>query len=294
MKLCLIVNPNAGKKQGMAAADEAADLFENHGIDFDIKISEKPGDSVNLAASLKIEDYGGVIAVGGDGTLFEVINGLLLNRNSIPVPVGQIPVGTGNSFIKDLGIFTKEQSFSAIVSGNIREIDLGHFKCSSGNFYFANLLGTGFVSNVAYRARKYKKLGPLSYILGVIEEVAVLKSVKIELDIDGEIFKRDAVFTEICNSRYTGGEMMMAPNAEIDDGLMDIVILNKVSGMKLLSLFPKLFKGTHIGDEAVEVLRGKNISLKSSRPLALTPDGETFGNTPIEVSTHPKKIKMFC
>ncbi len=294
MKLCLIVNPNAGKKKGMSAADEAAASFVNHGIDFDIKISEKPGDSVNLAASLKIEDYGGVIAVGGDGTLFEVINGLLLNRNSISVPIGQIPVGTGNSFIKDLGIFTKEQSFSAIVSGNIREIDLGHFKCSSGNFYFANLLGTGFVSNVAYRARKYKKLGSLSYILGVIEEVAVLKSVKIVLDIDGEIFKRDAVFTEICNSRYTGGEMMMAPNAEIDDGLMDIVILNKVSVMKLLSLFPKLFKGTHIGDEAVEVLRGKNISLKSSRPLALTPDGETFGNTPIEVSTHPKKIKMFC
>ena len=294
MKLCIIVNPNAGRKQGLAAADKAADLFKSRDVDFDIKVSEKPGDSVTLAENLDTETYTGIIAVGGDGTLFEVINGLLKSRKTISIPVGQIPVGTGNSFIKDLGISSIDQALSVIIGGNTKNIDLGKFSSSSGSFYFANLLGTGFVSNVAYRAQKYKKLGAFSYILGVLEEVTVLKSVEVLLNIDGKEFKKDVIFTEICNSRYTGGDMLMAPDAEIDDGLLDVVILNKVSRVKLLSLFPKLFKGTHINDPAIEVLKGKIISLKSSVPMALTPDGETFGETPVEITTYPKKIKMFC
>ena len=120
------------------------------------------------------------------------------------------------------------------------------------------------------------------------------KAAKIELNIDGKPIKRKAVFVEICNSKYTGGDMMMAPDAEIDDGLLDIIILNKVSRRKLLSLFPLLFKGDHVKDDTVEVFKGKDISLKSNYPLALTPDGETFGETPIDITIHSKKIKMFC
>lgn len=294
MKFCMIVNPNAGKKQGISAAQKAAGRFTEQGIDFEIMVSKIPGDSVNLAAALDISDFDGILAVGGDGTLFEVINGLFKNKEELRIPIGQIPVGTGNSFIRDLNISTQEDALNKILSGQFREVDLGEFSYSGGKYYFVNLLGTGFVSNVAYRARKYKKLGSLSYIFGVLEEVAVLKAVKIELNIDGKIIKREAVFTEICNSRYTGGDMMMAPDAKIDDGLLDIIILNKVSRIKLLSLFPLIFKGNHVEDDSVEVFKGKNISLKADQPLALTPDGETFGETPIDITMHPKKIKMFC
>lgn len=290
----MIVNPNAGKKQGISAAQKAAGRFTEQGIDFEIMVSKIPGDSVNLAAALDISDFDGILAVGGDGTLFEVINGLFKNKEELRIPIGQIPVGTGNSFIRDLDITTQEDALNKILSGQIREVDLGEFSYSGGKYYFVNLLGTGFVSNVAYRARKYKKLGSLSYIFGVLEEVAVLKAAKIELNIDGKIIKREAIFTEICNSRYTGGDMMMAPNAEIDDGFLDVIILNKVSRRKLLSLFPLLFKGEHINDNAVEVFKGRNILLKSDQVLALTPDGETFGETPIDIKIHPKKIKMFC
>jgi len=86
----------------------------------------------------------------------------------------------------------------------------------------------------------------------------------------------------------------MAPDAKIDDGLLDVIILNKVSRRKLLSLFPLLFRGEHIEDNSIEVFKGKNISLKSDSVLSLTPDGETFGKTPITVTVHSKKIKMFC
>ncbi|MDA3940748.1 MAG: diacylglycerol kinase family lipid kinase [Spirochaetia bacterium] len=294
MKFCMIVNPHAGKRNGMAAAEAASKKLKEHGIDCEIEISNIPGDSITLASNLNIQDFDGILAVGGDGTLFEVINGLLKDRQDIKIPVGQIPVGTGNSFIKDLGIRNLEDSIKAIITGQTKAIDLGEFSYSQGKHFFINLLGTGFVSNVAYRARKYKKLGSLSYIFGVLEEVAVLKSTKIEINIDGKLINREAVFTEICNSRYTGGDMLMAPGAKIDDGYLDIIILNKVSRLKLLSLFPLLFKGEHVNDDAVEVFTGKNISLKSDKQLVLTPDGETFGDTPIDVTMHPKKIKMFC
>ncbi len=294
MKLCMIVNPHAGKKQGMAAAETASKIFKEHDIITDMLISKKHGDSITLAENLNLHDYAGILAVGGDGTLYEVINGLLKNRQNIEIPIGQIPVGTGNSFIKDLGISNLEDSIQVIISGKTRAIDLGEFSYSKGKHFFINLLGTGFVSNVAYRAKKYKKLGSLSYIFGVLEEIAVLRSTKIEINIDGTLIKREAIFTEICNSRYTGGDMLMAPEAEIDDGLLDIIILNKVSRLKLLSLFPLLFKGEHVNDDTVEVFTGKNISLKSDKQLLLTPDGETFGNTPIDVTIHHKKIKMYC
>ena len=294
MKFCMIVNPNAGKKQGLTASEEAARNFKEQGIEYEIMVSKVPGDSINLASSLNISNFDGILAVGGDGTLFEVINGLFKNKEELHIPIGQIPVGTGNSFIKDLGISTREDALNKILSGQTREIDLGEFSYSSGKYYFANLLGTGFVSNVAYRAKKYKKVGSLSYVFGVLEEVTVLKAAKIELNIDGKIIKREAVFTEICNSRFTGGDMMMAPDAKIDDGLLDVIILNKVSRRKLLSLFPSLFKGEHVKDDTVEVFKGRNISLKSDHPLALTPDGETFGETPIDIHIHPKKIRMFC
>jgi diacylglycerol kinase (ATP) len=115
--------------------------------------------------------------------------------------------------------------------------------------------------------KKYKALGALSYIFGVLEEITVLKSTSIEMEIDGEKIVREGLFFEICNSRYTGGDMMMAPGALIDDGLFDVVVMNRTSRIKLLKLFPAIFKGTHVNDPVIEVFRGKKISLKTGIPF---------------------------
>lgn len=289
----MIVNPQAGKKQGLAAAEKAASFLLQNDITVETLISSYPGHTLALAAELDLSSWNGVLAVGGDGTLFELINGLLRSNDGIPVPIGQVPVGTGNSFIRDLGINSVEDTIKHILQRNIQKVDLGHFSCAAGEYYFINLLGAGFVSNVAYRAKKYRALGAFSYILGVIEEVVRLKSGGMTLEIDGQIIERDAIFVEICNSRFTGGNMMMAPSATIDDGLLDIVLLNRISRATLLKLFPRIFKGTHVQAESVEVFRGKKILLRAEQPLPLTPDGETFGRTPIEVCIYPRKVEMF-
>ena len=290
----MIVNPNAGKRAGEEVAAKAAAELGSRGIAVEQLVSRTQGQAVTLAAEIDTESTEGVIAVGGDGTLFEVLNGLFSKNGEVRIPVGQIPVGTGNSFIKDLGINSVEEAVEAIAGGTVTGVDLGRFSCAAGDYFFVNLLGAGFVSNVAYRAGKYKRLGPLSYILGVLEELVGLKAVSTKITVDGEIYNREIIFAEICNSRFTGGSMMMAPGAEIDDGLLDVVLLNQITRRKLLRLLPSLFRGTHVNDDSVEVIKGRKITLEPETQMALTPDGETFGQTPLEAEVFPQAVTMFC
>ncbi len=294
MKLFLILNPAAGKNMGDKAIERAAPLLEKQGIQCDVLASEFPGHAIQLAQEFDPLKYDGIVAVGGDGTLFEVVNGLLKKHGTFDLPIGQIPVGTGNSFIKDLDIHTIEDAVEKIIDGKTKKVDLGFFKYPKGEHYFINLLGTGFVANVAHRAGKCKALGTFSYVLGVFEEVVQLKPVPLEMTIDGKVYQRDYIFNEICNSTKTGGNMIMAPVAKIDDGLLDIILLNNISKFNLLKVFPQIFKGTHILDSHVETFKGKHIKIVTETPQRLTPDGEVFGTTPVEVSILPNKINMFC
>lgn len=294
MKLFLILNPAAGKNRGSKAIEKAVPWLEKQGIQCEVQASESHGHAIQLAQEFDPSTYDGVVAVGGDGTLFEILNGLLKKHGTFDLPIGQIPVGTGNSFIKDLDIHSIEDAVEKIAGGKTRKVDVGFFKYTEGEHYFINLLGTGFVANVAHRAGKYKALGPLSYVIGVFEEVVRLKPVPLEITIDGKAYQREYIFAEICNSTKTGGNMIMAPDAKIDDGLLDIILLNNIAKFDLLKIFPLIFKGTHVQDTHVETFKGRHIKIATATPQRLTPDGEVFGTTPIEVSILPSKINMFC
>ena len=293
MKVCLIVNPNAGRKAGLTIAARVAALLGEAGIESAQFVSQVAGGTRRIAAAIDPTAWDAIVTVGGDGSLFEVINGLLEHTDSIPVPLGLVPVGTGNSFIRDLGITSPDEAVERIVAGVTRSVDLGRFTCEVGSFWFVNLLGAGFVSNVAYRAKRMKGLGSWSYILGVIGEVIGLKSTAIDLEIDGTKIRRDAIFVEICNSRFTGGTMMMAPSARIDDGMLDIIVAGRMPRRMVLKLLPAIFSGSHVESPAVEVFTGRSVQLRAAAPLALTPDGETFGATPIDVSVHSGMLEMY-
>jgi YegS/Rv2252/BmrU family lipid kinase len=293
MRLCLVVNPNAGRKKGHAVAQRVGGLLSAAGNLVEEMVSVAPGGIREIGETIDPSDWDAVVAVGGDGTLFELVNGLLASSSSIPIPLGQIPVGTGNSFLKDLGIHTVEDAVSAITSGRTRRVDVGHCAHPDGAFHFVNLLGAGFVSNVAERARRYKRLGSASYVLGVLQEVIRLRASAIRLTIDGEVLEREGIFVEICNSRFTGGNMMMAPEAKIDDALFDVVVAGRMNRRTLLRLLPAIFSGRHVDSPAVEVFRGRHVSLEVDRPMALTPDGELLGTTPVDVSLSAGALEMF-
>ena len=291
--LAMIVNPVAGKRLGRQIADEAVIRLKASGIPVKTFYSSGPGKTLSIAQSLDQKDWAGVIAVGGDGTISEVLNGLHSGEDGITIPVGQIPSGSGNSYLRDLDILSIDDAVKAIISNTRRRVDLGVFTCDAGSFKFINLLGAGFVSNVARRSVKYKVLGPKSYLFGVIEEVLFLKPISIKLMVDDDIIERNALFVEICNSRYTGGDMLMAPSAQIDDGFLDVIVMNAASRLRALKLLPTIFSGDHVHAPEIEVFRGRRIRLESEHPMALTPDGEIFGHTPLEASVEKKVLSFY-
>jgi diacylglycerol kinase family enzyme len=124
-------------------------------------------------------------------------------------------------------------------------------------------------------------------------ELVVLKAVPCRLTVDGKESVRDALFVEVCNSRKTGGEMMMAPSAEVDDGLFDVVVARAMSRATLLKLFPLIFTGEHVNDPHVEVLRGSRISVRFEPPQKVTPDGEILGTTPLDIEVLPRALEVF-
>ncbi|MBN2089035.1 diacylglycerol kinase family lipid kinase [candidate division KSB1 bacterium] len=294
MKILMLVNPNAGQKKGTTTALQAKKLFENSGITLEMKFSTKAGEMLELSKKAVNATWDGIVAVGGDGTLFEIINGMMQVDESLPIPLGIIPVGTGNSFSRELKLKSLEDTVQRILTGKTIQVDLGKCECSDDIFYFINLLGFGFVSDVAHKANDYKKLGALSYIIGVLIITAKLSSYHLELEIDGQKYERENCFVEICNSTKTGGDMLMAPMAQINDGLLDVIILNKINRRRLLAAFPKIFKGTHLELPEAETFKAKKIVARPAIPKILTPDGEIKGQTPITVTVLPQKIKIFA
>jgi diacylglycerol kinase (ATP) len=157
-------------------------------------------------------------------------------------------------------------------------------------FYFVNVLGTGFVAEVNHRAKGFKRLGVLGYAASVFATLADLHPYQMRLILDGQTIEQPITFVTICNSRIIGGNMIIAPDASIHDGWLEVVVASAISRWELIKTFPKIFSGTHTSHPKVEVLRARQVSVETDPPSLLTPDGESLGATPIEVEVFPGKL----
>lgn len=292
MKIALIVNPCSGGKNGKKYLPQVIQKLTAHGIGFDTFISQNAHDIFPLGASLEITAYDAVVAMGGDGTNFHMLNGLLAAHAPLSLPpLGILPVGSGNSFARDLGIHTLEQGIQALVDFHPRPVDVISFSNRKKKFFFANLMGLGFVTDVARTAEKFKYFNDFSYIIGVIFRTLNLNFHYMALEIDGILHSGLNCFVEFCNSQYTGGSMLMAPGARIDDGLMDIVIAAPLSRQRLLAALPKIYKGTHIHMPEITCIQAKKAIIITQPCKTLLPDGEILGTTPAIVEVIPKLVR---
>lgn len=294
MKILLIYNPAAGNKKAARLLPQIKQEFNERKISFDLLKTSCPGHAVDLVKDADLSGYDGIAAAGGDGTLFEVINGYYLNRGEAKPPLGILPVGTGNAFVKDIGLKSGDwKSAIDIISGNkVRKVDVGKFETGGNVYYYLNIIGLGFVADVGKIAQKLKIFGNLSYTIGVIYKIIFLKDYKVLLTIDGNKIERENIFVEVSNTRYTSN-FLMAPTAEIDDGYLDVILLNKTSRRKMLQSFPKIFKGEHVKMKEVETFKAKKISIKTEFPKDLTPDGEIFGTSPLDIECLYRNIEVF-
>jgi len=273
-----IVNPAAGGGKCGRLADAALERVSGAGIDLDVVLTNRTGEATELARSAYRQGVRQFLAVGGDGTAFEIVNGLFPEALSNGRPsLGFLPLGTGNSFLKDFTPRGVEHTIEALKSGSRRACDVIRLRHSEGDLYYLNLLSLGFPADVGELVnRRFKRWGQLGYIAGVFVRLAGLEhsSFPHRLNQSGEWDRRPALFLSFNNSKFTGGKMMIAPNAEATDGQIEYVRWGPISRLGLVKMLPRLFTGTHINDPRASRSSAKSIELQIYRPVNVMIDGE--------------------
>ncbi|MBN2797320.1 MAG: diacylglycerol kinase family lipid kinase [Clostridia bacterium] len=286
-KIKFIVNPVAGDGSSKDTIKLIHDKMEKSELSYSISISSYKGDVENLSRKAVEKGYTDIIAVGGDGTLLEAFNGLY-NTNTT---LGIIPTGTGNDFIRMLGI-TKNvnDEIDRIILGNTKVVDTG----SVNGYHFLNIVGIGIDGDIIEKTENVKKFikGPPAYIYATFSSLIKFKCKSVKITIDDQTFKKNVFLVAVGNGQYFGGGMRITPNAEVDNELLEVVIINKMPKPKFAILFRKVFTGDHIHEDVVEVYRGRNIKIETEYDLSIEADGNLVGKGNCDITIFGKSQKI--
>ena len=295
MKLLIVFNPNAAHGRSVRKLQAIRAKFEGLGIEVDFKTTTHAGHGTEMVAITDLSSYDGLVAAGGDGTLFEVLNGLYKQPKSARIPLGLLPIGTGNAFARDLQL--KPSAWSEAIDllhrGRTRQVDVGHVRSADGDYHFLNIVGMGFSVDAGKTAQKLKFLGNAAYTLATLWQVLKLKSYPLVAELDKRRISSNTVFITISNTRFTGTHFLIAPDACIDDGLLDVTILEKLPRLRLLKLFPTIYEGRHVAYKEVHSYQASRINIQSPVTMLLGPDGEFRGRSPAEITCLHKDLTIF-
>jgi diacylglycerol kinase (ATP) len=277
-KLIAIVNPAAGGGRSAKLAGSELARLRERGLNIDVIASTGPGHASELAHEAYDQGYRKFLAVGGDGTAHEIINGIFSPQRAVQrIELAFLPLGTGNSFLRDFTQNGAETSLQALESGRKRRVDLLRLHHSTGTIYSFNLLSVGFTADVgAITNRVFKPFGHLGYLLGVFVKVVQLKrrSFKIRCDEDKEWDERRCLFLTFNNSKYTGGTMLIAPNADPSDAKIEYVRWGPIGRLGLIRMLPRLYDGTHIEHPLASRRAVKRVEFDLEGPVDVMIDGE--------------------
>ena len=276
-----VLNPEAGKGAGRKVGILLEQLLPGFGKSHELVRTERAGHATEIARSTTSPF---VVAVGGDGTLNEVANALVGSQKTI----GIIPAGSGNDFIRSIGIPRSVQlALECLKTGRGRVIDAGRVQTGkdvNGSIqdaperYFVNGVGIGFDASVARRVSEIKHLrGTLLYLLAVLQTLGKYKSPEFHGTTDDRTWRSRELLVAAGNGRCAGGGFYLTPEARVDDGLLDVCIIDDVSIPRILRLIPTVLGGKKVQDECVTYLRSKGLALRSSDVFNVHADGEIVG-----------------
>ena len=273
-----IVNPAAGGGKSANLAGATLARLREKGLRIDVIASTSPGHAGELAHEAYAQGYRHFLAVGGDGTAHEILNGIFL-RNAKPdrIALGFLPLGTGNSFLRDFTNQGAEASVQALLQNRKRSVDLIRLTHATGEVYSFNILSVGFTADVgALTNRMFKPLGSFGYLLGVFVRVIQLKRRAFILRCDDETTwdDRQSLFLTFNNSKYTGGTMLIAPQADPSDGFIEFVRWGPIGRLGLLRMLPRLYDGTHIEHPLASRKSVQHVEFNFPVPVDVLVDGE--------------------
>lgn len=273
-----IVNPAAGGGRCGKLAPRALDRLRAAGLTLEVRQTRAPGEATIFAHEAYASGYRKFIAVGGDGTGFEIVNGLFpAALTDGRAALGFLPLGTGNSFLRDFTDRGADYAIEAILEHRKRPCDVIRLNHGGESLYYINTLNMGFAADVATLTNRHLKfLGELGYLVGVLVSLARLRRRPFPLRANGERDDRRCLFVAFSNSKYTGGKMMIAPHAAIDSGAIEYVHWGPIGRLGLVRTLPRLFDGSHMKHRLASRRTAARIEFELKGPVDVVVDGEVL------------------
>jgi diacylglycerol kinase (ATP) len=300
-KTKVILNPTAGRGAGAQLSPQIEARLRDDGLDFELATTNAPGHATILAREAVTQGQDLLLAVGGDGTFNEVLNGLM-QAGGTPdgVVLGILPIGTGNDMAYGVGLpLDWQQACDVVGRGSSRVLDVGHVRSDDdAALFFGNGVGIGFDAIVNIESRKLKRLRgfPLYFVALMRTLIAYYHAPVTTIDIDGEAIVQNSLMISVMNGRRFGGGFYMTPEACMDDGLFDLCITGKVARPKMVGFVPRFMRGTHVTDRRVTMTQGRRISVAYETPWAAHVDGEIYGlgARQLEIELLPQRLRVLC
>lgn len=299
----VIINPNSGRRKGRRDWPQIEALLIQAGFNYTHAFTQARLDAVKLAREAVERGIRKIIVVGGDGTLNEAANGILM-QNVVPsqdVSLAMIPIGTGNDWGRMYNYpASAEACVTMIREGHTVLQDAGLVRYSEDGItaerYFINVAGVGcdaVVTSDTNRRKDHGGSGKIAYMLSLIRSIFTFSSQPAVIEADGnELFSGELYSANFGICRYSGGGMMQVPNAIPDDGLLDITIIRRVGKIKVIMNTSKLYDGSFVTMKEVSVHRASTVTVNSSAGLLLETDGESLGGAPLTISSITKALRL--
>jgi len=295
--LLLIANPRAAAGQSRGRWDALLAGLRERGLSAEHVITERPRHAITLAAEAS-GSYDVIVAVGGDGTVNEVATGIL--RSGAGTKLGVVPFGTGNDVAPLVGIHNVEDALNALTQDNAKEIDVIEIRCHHDGEpvtrYALLYASVGFAGDVLKRTTPFIKrvFGPrYCYTVGFFRALLRYGAPMMKITCDGQTFEGRYFFVGAGNAEVVGGgTMRLSPGARIDDGLMNVSVIEALGRLETTRHFPQLLVGTYTTHPKVRYFTATSVSVESHPPIEVQMDGDLFGHTPAEFRVKPKALKI--
>ena len=295
----VIVNPAAGANSTHRKWSRISRLLRSVGLSFDYEYTEGAGHAIELARVAASDGYRYIVAVGGDGTVNEVANGILHSIRPTEISLGVVSTGTGSDFARSVGIPRDYTSAcSSLCSSRRRLIDVGvvEFKNKGQTLqrFFVNVAGVGFDAVVVEATEHLPKYfgGTIPYLAGLFRSLFSYRNKLVVLSVGNKVETKRILNVAVANGSYVGGGMHIAPKAELGDNLLDVVTIGDVGKYELLKALPMVYKGTHINHPKVRMEQATHINIESAERVLVYADGELLGECPASFRLMPSALSI--
>lgn len=287
-----LLNPRGGHRKAHAVAAQARLLLVAADAQIDVRETRAAGEAAEIVRDHALEGLEAVCVVGGDGTLHEAVNGMMARPRASRIPLALLPAGTGNTVAQHLNLLDLPTAVNRLLTGSARPLDLLRVTTAGAEEYCINIVGWGAAVEINRRAESWRRIGSARYALAALTYIAGARRFPVTLTLDGATQSDAFMMVLACNTKYTGRDMRMAPQAEMDDGLMDVICVRKASRLQLLSLFARVFDGSHTRLTCVECCRVRSLRLENPQPDDLNLDGELKRRTPVSIELVPAALSF--